>query len=143
MSTLNRVTIIGRLGQDPEIRYTQNGKAACTLGIATEERRGDGTKDTEWHRVVLWEKTAEIAAKYLVKGRLVAIEGRLKTREWQDKEGAKHRTTEIIASNLVLLGDGGGRGDSRGNDEGRGGQDEQPRPAASAKSSSRDDDIPF
>jgi len=111
MASLNRVLIIGNLGQDPEIRYTQNQTAVCTLSIATTDVRtgqdGQRQEFTEWHRVVVWNKAAENCAKYLTKGRPVFIEGRLQTRSWEDKTGQKRYTTEIIANNVQFLGAGG------------------------------------
>jgi single-strand DNA-binding protein len=113
---VNRVTIIGRLGKDPEVRYTQDKKAVGNFTIATSEKwtGKDGKKNekTEWHRVVVWDKQAELCAEYLSKGRQVAIEGKLQTREWTNKEGVKQYTTEIVASHVEFLGskeDGGGK----------------------------------
>lgn len=112
---MNRVTLIGRLGKDPEVRYTPNGKAVGNFTIATSEKWTDkaGAKkeSTEWHRIVVWDKQAELCAEYLSKGRQVAIEGKLQTREWTNKEGVKQYTTEIVASHVEFLGskeDGGG-----------------------------------
>jgi single-strand DNA-binding protein len=112
---MNRVTLIGRLGKDPEVRFTPGGKAVGNFTIATSEKwkDKDGKKNekTEWHNIVVWEKTAELCGEYLSKGRQVAIEGKLQTREWKDKEGGKRFTTEIVASHVEFLGskeDGGG-----------------------------------
>lgn len=111
MSTLNKAMIIGRLGQDPEVRTTQGGTKVATLSIATSEKwKGkDGQKQerTEWHRVVAWGRTAEIAQEYLKKGSQVYIEGPIQTREWEDKDGVKRYTTEIKALQLTMLGGGG------------------------------------
>jgi single-strand DNA-binding protein len=112
---MNRVTLIGRLGKDPEVRYTPNGKAVGNFSIATDEKwtdkSGQKHEATEWHRIVCWDKQAELCAEYLSKGRQVAIEGRIETREWTNKEGVKQYTTEIVASHVEFLGgkeDGGG-----------------------------------
>lgn len=108
MASLNKVMLIGNLGRDPEIRYTPEGTAVANFSLATTEvwtdRSGTRQEKTEWHNIVAWNKLADIAKRFLVKGRPVFVEGRIRTREWDDKEGNKRRTTEIIASNLVLLG---------------------------------------
>ena len=107
---LNKVTIIGNLGQDPEVRYTQGGSAVCNLRIAVNERRkvGEEWKDaTEWFSVVVFGKTAENAGQYLAKGRQVAVDGRLQTRKWKTKEGTERETTEVIANEIIFLGGGG------------------------------------
>lgn len=112
MASLNRVLIIGNLGQDPELRYTPNQVAVATLNVATTESRpgADGQRQevTEWHRVIVWNKQAENCAKYLVKGRTVFVEGKLQTRSWEDKTGQKRYTTEIVAQNVQFLGGAGG-----------------------------------
>lgn len=114
MASLNRVMVLGNLGQDPELRYTANQTPVVTLNIATTDvrtdRDGQKQESTEWHRAVVWGKQAENCAKYLAKGRSVFIEGRLQTRSWDDKTGQKRYTTEIVAQNVQFLG--GGRGDS-------------------------------
>ena len=105
--SLNKVQIIGRLGKDPELRYTSNGKACATLSVATNSRYKDGEEwkdQTEWHRVVLWEKQAENAGEYLKKGSQVYIEGRLQTRSYDDKEGVKRYTTEIVGWDMIFFG---------------------------------------
>lgn len=113
--TLNRVTLLGRLGKDPEIRYTTNGKAVTTFDVATG---GDNWTDaqgqtheekTEWSRCVAWERLGEIAGEYLSKGKQVYLEGKLQTRSWEDDKGVKRYSTEILVKDLVLLG---GKGDS-------------------------------
>ena len=122
MASVNKVIIIGNLGRDPEVRYTANGNAMCNVTIATSRQwkskdSGEKNEETEWHRVVLYDRLAEIAGEYLKKGRPVYIEGRLKTRKWQDKEGKDVYTTEIIAETMQLLGGregGGGGGDEGG-----------------------------
>lgn len=113
MASLNRVLIIGNLGQDPELRYTQNQTAVATLNVATTDVRtdkeGKKVETTEWHRVIVWNKQAENCSKYLAKGRAVFVEGRLQTRSWDDKtSGQKRYTTEIVAQNVQFLGGAGG-----------------------------------
>jgi single-strand DNA-binding protein len=112
MASFNRVVVMGNLGQDPELRYTQNQNAVCTLNVATTDYRTspDGQKQefTEWHRIVVWGRQAENASKYLSKGRAVLVEGRLQTRSWEDKQGQKRYTTEIIAQNVQFVGGGSG-----------------------------------
>ena len=106
--SVNKVILVGNLGANPEVRYTQGGQAVANLRIATTERWNDksGQKQehTEWHRVVLFGKLGEIASQYLVKGRQVYIEGRIQTRQWQDQQGQKRYTTEIVATNMQMLG---------------------------------------
>src|SRR3954468_22078774 len=168
MASVNKVIIVGNLGRDPEVRYTPNGNAVCNVSVATtrtwkNKDSGDRAEETEWHRVVFYDRLAEIAGEYLKKGRSVYVEGRLKTRKWQDKEGKDQYTTEVIADNMQMLGgrEGMGSGSSAGGDEDGGGYQERPqrsapaarpaapagRPAAPQKSStgfdSMDDDIPF
>ena len=110
MASVNRVMLIGNLGADPELRHTPNQTAVATLSVATKEVRNDrdGNRQefTEWHRIVVWGRQAENAAKYLSKGRAVFIEGRLQTRSWEDKNGVKRYSTEIVAQNLQFLGGG-------------------------------------
>ncbi len=105
--TLNKVMIIGRLGADPELKYTPAGAAVMTLSVATntswKDTDGNQQEQTEWHRVVVWRKLAEIMAQYAKKGTKVYVEGRLRTRSWDDKNGSKHYTTEIYADNMQLL----------------------------------------
>lgn len=104
---LNKVFLIGRLGADPEVRYTQDGLMVVNFNLATDEVRkdknGEKIQKTEWHRIVTFGKLAEICANYLVKGKLVYIEGRIQSRSWKDDEGNKHSTTEIIASDMRML----------------------------------------
>jgi len=107
---MNKVILIGNLGRDPELRLIPNGTAVCNFSIATTERwtkNGEKQERTEWHNIVSWDRTAEIAGEYLRKGSRVAIEGKLQTREWTDKSDVKRYTTEIIADRLELLGGGG------------------------------------
>jgi single-strand DNA-binding protein len=106
--SVNKAILVGRLGRDPETRYTSGGQAVCNFSIATDstfkDRNGERQKRTEWHRIVLWGKLAEIAQQYLKKGQLVYIEGRLQTREWEDKrDGQKRSTTEIVGSEMRML----------------------------------------
>jgi len=109
MSGVNKVILVGRLGAEPEVRNTPNGQQVATLSLATSESwMKDGKKEekTEWHRVVLWGRQAELAGKYLKKGRMVYIEGKLQTRSWDDKQGQKRYTTEVIANNLQFIDSG-------------------------------------
>jgi len=112
MSGVNRVILIGNLGANPELRYTQGQQAVANLRIATTERwtdkNGQKQEATEWHRVVVWGRQAEICGQYLTKGRQVFIEGSIRTRQWQDQQGQKRFTTEIVARNVQMLG---GRGE--------------------------------
>jgi single-strand DNA-binding protein len=105
---VNKVILVGRLGRDPELRYTPKGQAVANFTVATNEvwRNQDGERQerTEWHRIVVWGKTAEFCQNYVTKGRQIYIEGRLQTREWEDREGHKRWTTEIVAQNIQLLG---------------------------------------
>jgi single-strand DNA-binding protein len=106
--SVNKVILVGNLGANPEVRFTQGGQPVANLRIATSEKwtdkQGQRQETTEWHRVVLFGKTAEVAQKYLVKGRQVFIEGRIQTRQWQDQQGQKRYSTEIVATNMQLLG---------------------------------------
>jgi single-strand DNA-binding protein len=111
--SVNKVILVGRLGRDPETRYTGGGQAVANFSVATDEtykdRNGERQKRTEWHKIVVWGKQAEIAQQYLKKGSLIFIEGRIQSREWQDKEGQKRTSFEIVASNFRMLG---GRSDA-------------------------------
>ncbi len=106
--SVNKVILVGRLGRDPETRYTGAGQAVANFSLATDEsykdRNGERQKRTEWHKIVLWGKQAEIAQQYLKKGSLIFVEGRIQTREWQDKEGQKRTSFEIVANNFRMLG---------------------------------------
>ena len=120
MASVNRVTLIGNLGKDPELRFTPSGSAVCNLSVATSRKwksrdSGELQEETEWHRVVIYDKQAEAAGQYLKKGRPVYIEGRLKTRKWQDKEVRDTYTTEIICESMQFLGsrEDGGDGKQR------------------------------
>jgi single-strand DNA-binding protein len=161
MASVNKVIIVGNLGRDPEIRYTPNGSAVCNVTVATSRVRknkdsGEKSEDTEWHRIVFFDKLAEIAGEYLKKGRSVYVEGRLQTRKWQDKDGVEKYTTEIVATEMQMLGSREGMGGGASADDG-GSNYERSAPAArpagaaanrpAAKSTSgfsdMDDDIPF
>ena len=108
MASVNKVIVLGRLGKDPELRYTQGGTAVCSMSVATSEKRkdnqGNTQENTEWHRIVVWSKAAENCSKYLAKGREVYIEGRLQTRSWEDNNGQKRYATEIIANQVQFIG---------------------------------------
>jgi single-strand DNA-binding protein len=106
--SVNKVILVGRLGRDPETRFTGGGQAVANFSMATDEsykdKNGERQKRTEWHKIVVWGKQAEIAQQYLKKGSLIFIEGRIQSREWQDKEGQKRTSFEIVASNFRMLG---------------------------------------
>ena len=111
VNSVNKVILIGHLGADPEVKYTPSGVAVATFRVATTERwkdknSGETQDRTEWHRIVAWRRLGEICGEYLHKGRQVYIEGRLQTRSWEDQEGNKRWTTEIVAQNLQMLGPG-------------------------------------
>lgn len=145
MASVNKVILIGNLGQDPELRYTQGGKAVASFSIATTERfssrDGDRQERTEWHRIVTWERTAENCARFLSKGRSCYVEGRLQTREWEDKEGIKRRTTEVVAQTVQFLG--GPRGDADAGEDPSGPQTEGPPAESTPGGEAPPDDIPF
>ena len=164
MASLNRVMIIGRLGKDPEVRYTKDGTAVCNLRIATSDqwtdKAGEKQEKTEWHAVVLWGRQAEIAQQYLQKGRLVYVEGSLQTRKWQDQNGQDKYTTEIKGQIFQMLdrgrdgGGGGGRdGDGPRPERSERGGDRSERPERPSRDSGPppeesgpppdEDDIPF
>lgn len=115
MASINKVILIGNLGADPEMRYTPGGDAVCTLRLATSDRwkdkeSGEMRETTEWHRVVLFRRLAEVAHEFLKKGVPIYVEGRLRTRKWQDKEGRERFTTEIEGNEMKMLGGQGGEG---------------------------------
>ena len=120
MASVNKAILIGNLGRDPEVKETQAGNSVCNFSIATNETwtNKDGSKGerTEWHKIVTFGKLADICGKYLVKGKQVYIEGRLQTRSWDDNDGNKRYTTEIVASNMTMLGRVG-EGSSEGSDD--------------------------
>ncbi len=178
MASVNKVILVGNLGKDPEVRYSPDGAAICNVSIATtstwkDKNSGERREDTEWHRVVFYNRLAEIAGEYLKKGRSVYVEGRLKTRKWQDKDSGQDRyATEVVADQMQMLGgrdgaDGGDGGSAQGGSRGgygerrsgngggwnEGGGGERPqRPQRPAQQQSgqgagnfadMDDDIPF
>jgi single-strand DNA-binding protein len=164
MASVNKVILVGNLGRDPETRYATSGSAICNITVATsrqwkDKATGEKKEETEWHRVVFYDRLAEIAGEYLKKGRPVYVEGRLKTRKWQDKEGQDRYTTEIVAEEMQLLGSregggGGGRGgdvefDSAAGGAGAGAGAKSSSGAKSGSGSAKpktddfDDDIPF
>ncbi len=170
MAGVNKAILVGNLGRDPELRHTPNGQAVVNFTLATSEswtdKSGERQERTEWHRIVVWGKTAEMCNQYLSKGRTVYIEGRIQTREWEDKDGNKRYTTEINASTVNFIGPrtgGGGQGgggyDSGSDDSGapRSGASDSPSASSSTSSSNSnrdsggaaesgppvDDDIPF
>ena len=160
MASVNKVILIGNLGRDPETRYTTGGDAVTNLNIATSEtwkdKAGEKQEKTEWHRVVLFGRQAEIAGEYLKKGRSVYIEGRLQTKKYTDKDGVEKYSTEIVGDRMQLLGskDGGGSGGGDaefagggggGRRESGGGSAGSAKPAGAAKKNvdDFDDDIPF
>jgi len=171
MASVNKVIIIGNLGKDPEVRYLPSGSAICNITVATsrqwkDKTSGDRQEETEWHRITFFDRMAEIAGEYLKKGRPVYVEGRLKTRKYTDKDGVEKYATDIVATEMQLLGGregGGGGGDDMGDSMGGGGmgggsraaaprsapprQAPAPAPKPAAKSSTgfddMDDDIPF
>ena len=141
MAGVNKVILIGRLGADPEVRYTSDGRAVANFRIATSMnytgKNGEKTEKTDWHRIVAFGKLGEICGEYLSKGKQVYIEGRIQTRSWDDREGAKKWTTEIVATTMQMLGGAGPGSSASGDTELTPAQDE-PGP-----SSPLDDDIPF
>src|SRR5262245_37145579 len=156
MASVNKVILVGHLGADPEIRYLPNGDAVANFSIATSERwkdkNGEMQERTEWHRVAMFKRLAEIAGEYLKKGSQIYVEGRLQTRKWQDKDGQDKYTTEIVANAMQMLGSrqgmgGGARGGDMGDRGESGGARPQARPAGAkaggGKFDDLEDDIPF
>lgn len=141
---MNKVFLCGNLGQDPELKSTKGGTPVCSLRLATNERRkdrdGEWTDHTEWHSIVAWNGTAEAVNKYCRKGSKLTVEGRLQTREWEDKEGVKRYATEIVADSIEFMtapDEGGGKGGGRGRDDDRGkGRDDN----RGGRGGARDDD---
>jgi single-strand DNA-binding protein len=135
---VNKAILIGRLGKDPEVRYTPDGTMVTTFRMATDEqwkdKNGEKVQRTEWHQIVTYRKLAEICGNYLVKGKLVFIEGRIQTRSWEDKEGVKRYTTEIVANDMKML-------DSKG--QTKAGDDTTPDAAYAPNSGSPVEDVPF
>jgi len=158
MASVNKVILIGNLGADPETRFLPSGDAVANIRIATTEnwkdKSGEKQEHTEWHRVSFFGKLAEIAGEYLKKGSPVYIEGRIRTRKWQDKEGQDRYSTEIVADRMQLLGSRGGAGgggesmprearEPRGGGEGGGGAKPAAKKGGGASFDDMDDDIPF
>jgi len=161
MKSVNKVILIGTLGKDPEVKYTPSGTAYAKFSMATNERykdktSGDWKERTEWHNIVCWQRTAEIAGEYLKKGRSVYIEGRLQTRSWDDATTKQKKyMTEIVCNDLVLLGGGGGKGEGGGSerssskapadnfDQRGSAGDDHAQPPAPDPTQITDDDIPF
>ena len=154
--SVNKAILVGRLGRDPETRYTSGGQAVCNFTMATDEtykdRNGERQKRTEWHRIVVWGKQAEIAQQYLHKGSLIFLEGRIQTRQWDDREGQKRTTVEIVANNFRMLGGRGEGGMAAGAGAGAGMGEAEPQAAAAAAGAGTeempsaeisDEDIPF
>ena len=151
MAGVNKAILVGNLGRDPELRHTPNGQAVVNFTLATSEswtdKSGERQERTEWHRIVVWGRQAEMCNQYLSKGRTVYVEGRIQTREWEDKDGNKRYTTEINANNVNFIGprtDGGGGGGGGGGYSGGGGggggmRNDAPMDAGPPV----DDDIPF
>ena len=157
MGSVNKVILVGNLGRDAEVRYTQGGAAVATLNMATTEvwndkQSGQRQERTEWHRVVVWGRQAETLQEYLLRGRQIYVEGRLQTRQWDDRDGNKRYTTEVRADRVVLLSSRGGE-PGRDGEAGRGADtgDMQPAnrsdppaaPAPDGAAELTDDDIPF
>jgi single-strand DNA-binding protein len=137
---VNKAILVGRLGRDPEVRYTPEGMMVTNFTLATDEqwkdKSGEKVQKTEWHRIVTFGKLAEICGKYLVKGKLVFVEGRIQTRSWDDKDGVKRYTTEIVATNMQML-------DSKGQKDGDFGRDDSPSPNPPSDAPMPTDDVPF
>ncbi|MGD9817901.1 MAG: single-stranded DNA-binding protein [Desulfomonilaceae bacterium] len=154
--SLNRVMLLGRVGKDPEVRYTASGKAVATFTLATSlkwrDQEGKDQEKTEWHRIVAWGRLGEICGEYLGKGKQAYVEGRIQSREWEDQDGNKRTTFEIIASDLILLGGPTVDQASRSDESHRRASSGQPRPQATQKPKNDDrgyfppppeDEIPF
>ncbi len=146
---INKVILVGHVGRDPELRYTASGTAVANFSLATNRRRkdrdGEWQEETEWHRVVAWGRTAEVVNQYASKGRQLYIEGRLQTRDWEDRDGNKRYTTEVIAELVKLLGSRHGEGDfgSSGPPDAPDAPDAPSGPSGQSDTPVTDDDIPF
>jgi len=145
---VNKVILVGNLGKDPEIRYMPNGNAVANLTLATTEswkdkQSGDQQEKTEWHRIVMFRRLAEIAGEYLKKGSQIYIEGKLQTRKWQDNSGNDRYTTEIVASEMQMLGGRGGGGSAGYSDSPVPAMESASAAAGGSGSADFDDDIPF
>jgi single-strand DNA-binding protein len=155
MASVNKVILVGNLGRDPETRYAPEGSAITNISIATTEQwkdkaSGEKQERTEWHRVVFFNRLAEIAGEYLKKGSQVYVEGALRTRKWQDKEGKERYTTEIVAERMQMLGSRSGMGDASARDKGdddkapvTAGGEGKPAKKPAGKFDDMEDDIPF
>ncbi len=167
MASVNKVILVGHLGRDPELRYNPSGVAFCSVSLATSRQwknreSGERQEETEWHRVVFSDRLAEVAGEYLKKGSAIYVEGRLRTRKWQDKDGRDQYTTEVIANQMQMLGgreSGGGSDDERGSRDSGGGRGStnrgQParhgdrtggaynKPSSGTGFDDMDDDLPF
>ena len=145
MSGVNKVILVGRLGADPEVKTVAGGNTVARLSVATSEnwtdREGQKQERTEWHRIVVWGKLAELCGKYLAKGRQVYLEGRLQTRSWEDQQGQKKYTTEVVASTIQFLG--GGAGQSAEHGQGGGGSGYESQDFGPEPSFDSSDEIPF
>ena len=146
MSGVNKAILVGHLGADPELRHTQSGTAVASFRVATTERfndrSGERQERTEWHRIVAWAKLAEICNTYLKKGKQVYIEGRIQTRQWEDKDGNTRYTTEIVANNMVMLGRAGDVSNDTPSQDFPA-SDPVAQPSGSGDGKSDDDDLPF
>ncbi len=135
--SLNRVMLLGNVGRDPEVRYTASGRAVATFTLATSQRwrdqEGNDQERTEWHRIVAWGRLGEICGEYLGKGKQAFIEGRIQSREWEDQDGNKRTTVEIVASDLILLGGSGGGQGFKPDDSARKPASPPARPASASK----------
>ena len=143
--SVNKVILVGRLGRDPESRFTGSGQAVCNFSLATDrsykDRNGQTTKQTEWHKIVAWGKLAEICQKYLKKGSQIFIEGRIQSRQWDDKDGNKRTSFEIVAGEMRMLGSRGDAGAA-----GHSGDEAEAPPAPAPEEAGPevgDEDIPF
>lgn len=152
MAGVNKVILVGHLGADPELRFTQAGAGVCEMRLATSEswkdKNGQRQERTEWHRLVVWGKLAEVCAKHLEKGRQIYVEGRIQTRSWEDKEGQKRYATEIVVNEVQFLGSKNGGGGSGRRDDGDGPPPPLDNPGDDGRGGyggggGPDDDIPF
>jgi len=139
MAGVNKAILVGRLGADPEVRYTNSGTAVANFNMATSvnftDKNGEKTEKTEWHRIVAFGRLGEICGEYLSKGKQVYIEGRLQTREWEDRDGNKKKTTEIVAGTMQMLG--------AASDKVRGDVSDAPPPVSDIPNIGTEDDVPF
>ncbi len=147
MSGVNKVILVGRLGRDPEVRHLENGATVANFSLATSETYKDRTtgerkEQTEWHNVVLWRGLAEVVEKYVKKGDMIYVEGKLRTRSWE-KDGVTRYTTEVVGDNMTMLGGGGGGGSSSAPAQNPGSTYQQPQETPSAPVDDAIDDLPF